>query len=344
MDILTALKKETDYSTTQLQLIFGAWVLSGLFEKNGGKVSMDSGDVDEEDYDKQSIYSLLYSLYRSMGVVQCEKGEPYEFTFNTWGYAWPEGWGRGPNLATDPQRFGRNAYSGLFEFSQVKELVEKNNGQVHVVEMGCGTGAGAYHVCMNVLPKCTYEAVDMQQTAILTARRKFVPQTNGRMVATCADCTEVPIADEAADIVAVCETHVTEHEGLVSPEDKAFFGQIKRLLKPGGYLVWGNAIPDDTWQPCFDYLESIGMRVIEKRDVTPEAITARDEDTQRAIAYVDQCCEKFWAFRIPVLGRIKRDQAEIALKNFYRHPGTNLYANMEDRTDTYKVVLVQKEG
>ena len=341
MDILTGLNKETDYSTIQLQLIFGAWVLAGLFEKKG-KVAMDSGDVEEYDYDKQSVYSLLYSLYRSMGVVRCDKGEPYEFTFNTWGYAWPEAWGRSPTLATDPQRFGRNAYSGLFEFPQVKELIHERDGNFHVVEMGCGTGAGAYHLCMNVLPKCTYEAIDMQQTAILTARRKFVPQTGGRLVATRADCTEVPVADEAADVVVVCETHVTEHGGQVSPEDKLFLGQIKRILKPGGYMVWGNAIPDNTWQPCFDHLESIGMRVLDVRDVTEQAITARDEDTQRTIAYVDQCCAKFWGFRIPILGEKKRQQAAIALKNFYRQPGTNLYENMQNRSDTYKVVLVQK--
>lgn len=343
MDILTGLNKETDYSTAQLQLIFGAWVLSGLFESNGGKVVMESGDVEEYDYDKQSVYSLLYSLYRAMGVVESDLGEPYEFTFNTWGYAWPEGWGPSPTLATEPQRFGRNAYSGLFQFPLVQEYIQARGGKLHVVEMGCGTGAGAYHVCMNVLPECTYEAVDMQQTAILTCRRKFVPQTRGRLVATCADCTEVPIADEAAELVVVCETHVTEHGGQVSPEDKAFLGQVKRLLKPGGYMVWGNAIPDNTWQPCFDHLESIGMRVRQVRDVTSEAVTARDEDAERAIAFVDQCCDRFWGFRIPVLGRKKRQQAEIALKNFYRHPGTNLYANMQQRTDTYKVVLVQKE-
>lgn len=343
MDIFTSLKEKSDYSTTQLQMIFGAWVLSGLFTQNG-KVSSTNGDVEEEDYDKKSVYSLLYSLYSSMGVVQSDTGEPYEFTFNTWGYAWPEDWGARPTLATDPQRFGRNAYSGLFAFPKVQDHIRERGGKVHLVEMGCGTGAGAHHVCMNVLPQCTYEAVDMQQTAILTCQRKFVPQTRGRLVATCADCTDAPIADGAADIVVVCETHVTEHGGQVSEEDKLFLGQIRRILKPGGFLVWGNAIPDSTWQPCFDYLASIGMRVVEARDVTQHAITARDEDAPRAIAYVDQCVEKFWGFRIPYLGRRKRHEAELALKNFFRHPGTNLYANMENRTDTYKVVLVQKEN
>jgi ubiquinone/menaquinone biosynthesis C-methylase UbiE len=344
MDILTALKEKSDYTTTQLQMIFGAWVLSGLFEKNGSKVSATNGDVEEEDYDKKSVYSLLYSLYRSMGIVKSETGEPYEFTFNTWGYAWPKSWGPSPILATDPQRFGRNAYSGLFEFPQVKKYVAERDGKVHVVEMGCGTGAGANHVTMNVLPQCTYEAVDMQQTAILTCQRRFVPQAKGRLVATCADCTQVPIADAVADIVVVNETHVTEHTGKVSAEDKLFLGQIQRILKPGGLFVWGNAIPDDTWQPCFDHLASLGIKKVEERDVTLEAIQARDEDAGRADAYVEQCVEKFWGFRIPHLGQKRRFDAEIALKNFFRQPGTNLYERMVDRTDTYKVVLLQKEG
>ena len=66
MDILTALDRNADYSKTQLQFIFSAWVLSGLFDKKK-KISLQDGDVAEDDYDKRSIYSLLYSLYRSMG-------------------------------------------------------------------------------------------------------------------------------------------------------------------------------------------------------------------------------------------------------------------------------------
>src|SRR6185503_10083582 len=151
MDILTTLSENADYSETKLQFILGAWVLSTLVEKKE-KISLQDGDVSEDDYSKQSIYSLLYSLYRSMGVVRSEHGEPYEFTFNTWGYAWPEAWGPAPTTPKEPQRFGRNAYSGLFHFADVQEYVRQRNGRVHVVEMGCGTGAGADHTCRNTLP------------------------------------------------------------------------------------------------------------------------------------------------------------------------------------------------
>lgn len=343
MDILTALDRQSDYTKTQLQFILGAWVVSDLFERRG-KISTTDGDVSEDDYDKQSIYSLLYSLYRSVGDVRSETGEKYELTFNTWGYAWPEAWPNCPTTAADPQRFGKNAYTGLYQFGPVQDYIREKGGRVHIVEMGCGTGAGAHHVASKVLPSCTYEAVDMQAAAIQTCKRKFVPELGGRLVATCADATKMPIKDGSADFVAVNETHVTEQPGRATEEDKQFFRAAHRLLKPGGFLVWGNAIPDATWKPCFDFLESIAMKQIEVRDVTKEAIAARDQDKGRVDAYVDHAINTFHGFRIPVLGKRKRQQAELAMKNFYRNPGTRLYENMKDGTDTYKVVLFQKQA
>jgi SAM-dependent methyltransferase len=210
------------------------------------------------------------------------------------------------------------------------------------VEMGCGTGAGAHHVCKNTLPNCTYEAMDMQEAAIRTCQRKYVPELGGRLVATRADVTQSSIAAGCADFVAVCETHVTEMTGVVTDEDRRFFGAAYRILKPGGYMVWGNAIPDPTWKPCFEALESIGLKLIEVADVTKEAVVARDLDRARADAFVEQCLSRFGAFRIPAIGPARRLEARFAMENFFRNPGTNLYQNMVNGTDTYKVVLLHK--
>jgi ubiquinone/menaquinone biosynthesis C-methylase UbiE len=341
VDVLTALSNKSDYTKSQLQLIVGAWVAGSAFERRS-KISLTDGDVSEDDYDKGSLYSLLYALYRSMGQVRDENGKLYEFTFNTWGYTWPEAWGPCPTDRNEPERIGQNAYTGLYHFKEVQDYVAKLDGKVNVVEMGCGTGAGANHVTGVVLPKCNYTAVDMQFAAIKTCERKFVPRHNGRLKAICSDATRLKIPNESTDIVAVNETHVTEHAGVVTEEDERFFKTAHRLLKPGGYLVWGNAIPDATWKPCFSYLESIGMKVEEVCDVTKEAIQARDEDKARIDVYVEQCIETFHGFRIPLVGAKRAQEAEIALKNFARNPGTNLYNTMVNGTDTYKVVRVRK--
>jgi len=341
MDLLTALDPDTEYSTTQLQLIVGAWVLATPFESKA-KVSVLDGDIAEADYDKRSVYSFLYALYRTIGTVPNAEGEPYEFTFNTWGYAWPEGWGSVPTIGTDPQRFGKNAYTGLFQFDAVRKYLE-SHPRVHVVEMGCGTGAGAHHIAKHVVPTCTYEAFDMQEGAIQTCKRKFVPHLDGRLKATRADCTNLPVEEASADFVVVCETHVTEMAGQVTAEDQRFLRTAHRLLKPGGMLVWGNAIPDDTWQPCFDFLTSLGMTTVEVRDVTDEAIAARTQDKVRADHYVDTVLDRMWGFRIPRFGAKRRVEARQAMLNFYRNPGTRLYDRMVERVDTYKVVCMQKQ-
>jgi SAM-dependent methyltransferase len=336
MNVLTALDRKSDYSKTQLQLIVAAWVLTTLVEKKK-PISLADGDVSEDDYEKTSIYSLLYALYRSMGEVPSATGELYEFTFNTWGYAWPKSWGACPNKASDPQLYGKNAYAGLFHFDAAKRYIGERDGKVHVVEMGCGTGAGADEVCSNVLPKCTYEAVDMQHAAIQTCRRKFVSHLGGRLVATCADATLLTNEDGVADF-----THVTEHPGRCTDEDQRFFRVAHRLLKPGGFLVWGNAIPDSTWKPCFEFLDSIGLKLEEQCDVTKDAVLARDEDMPRIDRYVEECMQTFHGFRIPFVGGKKRREAALAIKNFSRNPGTRLYENMVDGTDSYRVVLLKK--
>ncbi|MBL9107833.1 MAG: hypothetical protein JNM74_01130, partial [Myxococcales bacterium] len=115
MNILTSLDRTSDYSKRQLEVILGAWVLSGLVDRKAA-ISTQNGDVSEDDYDKRSIYSLFYALYRSMGDVPSDKGTRYELTFNTWGYTWPESWGPCPNDPNDPQLYGRNAYTGLYQF------------------------------------------------------------------------------------------------------------------------------------------------------------------------------------------------------------------------------------
>lgn len=341
MDILTNLSEQSTYSMARLQAIAAAWVLSTPFERRS-KVSERDGHVAEEDYTKQSVYALLYSLYRGVGTVLDEHGVPYEFTFNTWGYAWPRAWGPAPIPNDDPQRFGRNAYTGLFDFAPIRELADSREGRVHVVEMGCGTGAGADHVCERVLPRCTYEAVDMQLAGVTTCRKRFVPRHRGRLVATHADATRLPIEDEVADIVAVCETHVMDQGDVMTEEDRRFFRSARRVLKPGGFLTWGNAIPDPGWQHASDFMRSIGMEVVEVRDVTAEAVQARQLDRARIDAYVEQALDRFAALRIPVVGERRRREAALAMKDLCRHPGTRLYDDMLERRDTYKVVLARR--
>ena len=93
----------------------------------------------EDEYTKQSIYSLLYGLYRAVGKVKHTTGEMYQFTFNTWGIAHPGGKAN-PFGPEDPQRHGKASYYGLATFDAVNEYIAAHP-KAHWLEIGCGTGA-----------------------------------------------------------------------------------------------------------------------------------------------------------------------------------------------------------
>merc|ERR1711934_906197 len=120
----------------------------------------DDGDLENEDYNKASIYSMLYALYANIGTTKSDRGVPYEFTFNTWGIA------PSPYPPEDPQRHGKAAYHGLVTLPAVKQYLEDVTDAPKIVEIGCGTGAGANLITREILPKSEYLAIDMQLAAI----------------------------------------------------------------------------------------------------------------------------------------------------------------------------------
>jgi hypothetical protein len=100
------------------------------------------GDIENDDYDKESIYSLLYAMYANAGTVTSDRGVDYEFTFNTWGispsttpkYSGPS---YGPE---DPQRHGKAAYAGLVSLAPAKAYLAANGDKPKIVEIGWGRG------------------------------------------------------------------------------------------------------------------------------------------------------------------------------------------------------------
>ena len=162
-NILSGFKGDTVLTPTQLQVVVSGFCLSpipnmlleqGRMRDDPGdslkREFNNSGDINEDDYTKDSIYSLLYSLYQAYPTAPHPGGSgTYQFTFNTWGIADtgspPVPWIR---PETEPQRHGMAAYQGLTEFQEVKDLIKRVE-KPKFLEIGCGTGAGA-----NLITQC----------------------------------------------------------------------------------------------------------------------------------------------------------------------------------------------
>jgi SAM-dependent methyltransferase len=337
----------------QLQVGITAFCLSSLPNKliepertvatTGGDFEFEKdGDIENDDYTKASIYSLLYSVYAThMGMVMSDKGVAYQFTFNTWGIA------GGPYPPEEPQRHGKNAYHGLVDFPQVHEYLREVTDAPLIVEIGCGTGAGANLITPEILPKATYYAIDMQAAAIDTCLKihgnatnpnlKCIHESggvgnNGNFV---RDPQGLKVADNSVDFVIISETHIADIE--IGPEEKEIFSEIKRILKPGGLFLWGNALPTRVWVAAYPILtDEFGFERVASINHTQNAIIARDEDTPRVNAYVSQLLHRF---PVTTWGGSRGKTCGLVLdrliKNFYRHPGTACYLKMVTGYDSY---------
>lgn len=298
-----------------------------------------TGDVSEDDYSKDSIYAVLYSLYRQFPKAPSPSGTFYQFTFNTWGISdvpWirPE---------TEPQRHGMAAYQGLVEFPHVKEYL-KTHPNPKFLEIGCGTGAGA-NLITQLVPDATYTAVDMQKAAIQTCNELHAvnnPRLNCMWVdggiGNRGSKTQIP--DASVDIVVISETHIADLD--IGPEEKAIFADIVRVLKPGGIFVWGNALPTSVWLHAERYLPKIGFEECGSLNHTAGAILARDEDKDRVDMYMDHLIEGYPVMNVPFFGPRCAEVSSLLVKNFYRHPGTAMYIKMQTGFDSYMHLCYSK--
>jgi len=293
----------------------------------------NEGDVNEDDYSKASIYALLYSFYQANGKTKSPSGIDYQFTFNTWGISnvdWIES-------EAEPQRHGRAAYRGLVEFKDVRRYLEANPNP-QIVEIGCGTGAGGNYITQ-VIPGCNYTALDMQRAAIDTCnllhaqhnprlKCEHVPGGVGGLSGS-----KAPMPDGSVDIVVISETHIAE--STIGPEEMAIFKEIIRMLRPGGFFLWGNALPTSVWHASLPILAELGMVACGSFNHTQGAIQARLEDEDRVDLYLESLLNYFPVMSIPAVGKHCGQVMDRLIKNFYRHPGTKLFKQMETGAHSY---------
>merc|ERR1712194_200927 len=200
-----------------------------------------------------------------------------------------------------------------------------------------GTGAGANWITQSV-PGATYTAFDMQLAAIDTCNKMHAndnPRLNCQHVpgGVGNKGNKAPMPDNSVDIVVISETHIAEAD--IGPEEIAIFEEIKRILKPGGFFVWGNALPTSVWHKAAPVLTGLGLEDCGALNHTKGAVVARDEDKDRVDMYLDHLINHFPVMSFPYVGKRCAHVVDRLIKNFYRHPGTKLYKQMETGAHSY---------
>jgi malonyl-CoA O-methyltransferase len=122
-----------------------------------------------------------------------------------------------------------------------------------ILDLGCGTGFLTSELLCHV-PHCDLDvifALDIALPMLQTARCKLVEQQKVRYL--CADAECLPIAGQSVDVVYSS----LALQWCRNPE--GFFADIKRIIKPGGRLVFSTFGPEtlkelkDAWAEVDNY-------------------------------------------------------------------------------------------
>lgn len=101
------------------------------------------------------------------------------------------------------------------------------------LEVGTGTGTGALLIARE-FPHARVRGIDISEPMVRQAQARIGLDPDGRVAFRVADASELPYDDASFDLVAQ----------LNMPP---FFGEIARVLRPGGFVVhgssWGPATP-----------------------------------------------------------------------------------------------------
>ncbi|MCB0490293.1 MAG: class I SAM-dependent methyltransferase [Cyclobacteriaceae bacterium] len=179
-----------------------------------------------------------------------------------------------------------------------------------ILEVGSGRGGGAKHVASALQP-ASYIGMDLAQSAVDLAKRLHkVP--NLSFIQGSAE--SIPLPDNSIDVVLNVES--CHAYGSV---DK-FFSEVKRVLKPGGYLLLVDFRSVENMDLLKSQLAKSGLELLEEENISQNVINAMEEEDDTKQARIKRLVPAKWQKLFADFAGVVGSKLHTNLKN-----GTRLY-------------------
>lgn len=179
-----------------------------------------------------------------------------------------------------------------------------------VLEVGSGRGGGAKHVAGTLQP-ASYIGMDLAQSAVDLAK-KLHKVPNLSFIQGSAE--SIPLPDNSKDIVLNVES--CHAYGSV---DK-FLSEVKRVLKPGGYLLLVDFRSVENMDLLKSQLAKSGLELIEEENISQNVINAMEEEDETKQARIKRLVPAKWQKLFADFAGVVGSKLHTNLKN-----GTRLY-------------------
>lgn len=188
-----------------------------------------------------------------------------------------------------------------------------------VLEVGCGRGGGASYIARYLSPR-SYVGVDISNPLIKFSKSAH---SSDNLSFVTADAEKLPFDDCRFDYIINIESSRTYGNM------RQFLVEAMRVLRPGGCLLFADFRKQENMSYLWKDIESSGLSLLEKQDITKNVVAALDSDSERRRRTI--------AERIP--GFLKE-----ASMQFAGVKGSDRYKEFENGNLGYWRCVLQKNG
>ena len=203
-------------------------------------------------------------LWRNWYEFLARRYRDRQWTFMNYGYRPPHGT---PPLVLAPE--DEPDLSCIQLYHLVASAVDLSGREV--LEVGSGRGGGAAFVARTLRPRRVV-AVDVSpRTVALCRARHAVPGLSFEV----GNAEQLGFADASFDAVLNVES------SHCYGDLRAFVREVRRVLRPGGHLLYADFRSRDELDDWRAGLLAAGLRLLVERDITPGVVAALEADDER---------------------------------------------------------------
>lgn len=178
-----------------------------------------------------------------------------------------------------------------------------------VLDIGCGRG-GTVHVINKFYEAQAIVGVDLSPQAIVFCKEAHKHPSISFFE---GDAENLMFEDESFDVI----TNVESSHSY--PDITAFYMQVSRFLKPGGYFLYTDLFAVSRVSGYMKFLRDLGFTIEVDRDITKNVLLSCDQTARLHLNSFDQ------------------DNTSFVVNNFLGVPGSQVYNEMKVGRSTYRI-------
>ncbi|MBD0324904.1 MAG: class I SAM-dependent methyltransferase [Pyrinomonadaceae bacterium] len=265
------------------------------------------------------------SLYDSVNMQMNEQQFGQDAIFLNYGYV-PTDEPQYAQAELAPERRSRNSIKLVLETIGDCTLEGKD-----VLDVGCGRG-GTIATIKEFFNAATLTGVDLSPHAVKFCQTRHL-YGNVRFME--GDAENLPFPDHSFDVVTNIES------ACCYPDAFAFYKQVFRVLRPGGYFLYADIIASEQLASRLEFLRQ-HFTIERFRDITQNVLASCDKIAARRLNLINGFDkERFMA------GLQRTDSGktyDALISQLLCVPGSVKYNKIRDGLETYVIIKLRKEA